>query len=936
MEAINEFMRRNPRVEKAGGGMLVQPSADGSRPGYKQKIEIEKPLMTEEKQKRSMTPLRDDYRGKIKGNVKGIDNKPIFKKIYDQNLYDAIEVRNAIVKNKGFISSLEELGDKADILLGTTKPGERARPDTRKVRTALALAMDTFPELKNFQLSSTKYGFEMRKVRKLDMMYKTIIASMNKGEDGLAQFLPENMGMFYERRFTGKPERAIFTKIYGFNEKEIKYITDRVSSELGQTFTKKDYTALLNNVKNYRKEVKSNKAQYTRALEMNEDIKKLYDDEIIQSLIKNKNLTKEIQSQILERAVEVIGDDISVASKRLFMMGEAMSGTRSIDGIKINKDLSKKIIDTQRIIGKSGNGYAFAGQLYQHYGRVIDQALGSEFGKSFLGYYQTRIKNALDQGIVPDEIFSVTASGRRGLEPYAIFTQGLRADINSIIKGARIDSALSKTHANLQEIFQGRKFNELDRLEKKAALDLVKDFEKTKELALKSPLNPSEVKKGAKPIYLTKEQIEKLQLPEFDLKNPPAKSIENFDKRFLKYPNLKKAFETSFENVGYSMKVPASMYTQKEALDNISDFFCDRVVKAEGGRLGFANGTCPISEKKKNLVNYSKRVVAGDVTPETAERIAKEVAKVTAKVGSKSALATFLGPAGIGLDIVYEVGSIGFDMAYGTPFKRALENNWITGAFTKTTGEEAYNKDLFAKFPQAQPYGKLGEIINRITKIQNTLSTIEGDPASEYNNPERIQALQTELNNLENEYTTLSRDGKALEEGSNEQIAYNQAKQEFDSIEAAKAPIKPMSEAGFEQMIKEGAQDRPVLGKMDIEMIPNVTAFTKKELDDVLFNVGQKYGYQSTPSPYSFGLGEITVGPQIGKYSENLGYQQLADILQQDLDTAKTDEIARAGGVANLAGGGIAKIAGVDSGPPPESGPMSQGLQGLMKRGIKG
>ena len=42
--------------------------------------------------------------------------------------------------------------------------------------------------------------------------------------------------------------------------------------------------------------------------------------------------------------------------------------------------------------------------------------------------------------------------------------------------------------------------------------------------------------------------------------------------------------------------------------------------------------------------------------------------------------------------------------------------------------------------------------------------------------------------------------------------------------------------------------------------------------------------------------------------------------------------IADAGGVANLAGGGIAKLAGVDSGPPPEKGPNSQGLQGLMKR----
>ena len=33
-----------------------------------------------------------------------------------------------------------------------------------------------------------------------------------------------------------------------------------------------------------------------------------------------------------------------------------------------------------------------------------------------------------------------------------------------------------------------------------------------------------------------------------------------------------------------------------------------------------------------------------------------------------------------------------------------------------------------------------------------------------------------------------------------------------------------------------------------------------------------------------------------------------------------------------LAGGGIAKLAGVPSGPPPEKGPMSQGLPGLLKR----
>ena len=56
--------------------------------------------------------------------------------------------------------------------------------------------------------------------------------------------------------------------------------------------------------------------------------------------------------------------------------------------------------------------------------------------------------------------------------------------------------------------------------------------------------------------------------------------------------------------------------------------------------------------------------------------------------------------------------------------------------------------------------------------------------------------------------------------------------------------------------------------------------------------------------------------------SQSSGLQRFGDVAQL--------------GVANLAGGGIAKIAGVDSGPPPASGPNSQGLQGLFKRAMKG
>ena len=43
MEAINRFVRDNPRTEKAGGGMLVQPGFDGTRQGYREDLLSEVP-----------------------------------------------------------------------------------------------------------------------------------------------------------------------------------------------------------------------------------------------------------------------------------------------------------------------------------------------------------------------------------------------------------------------------------------------------------------------------------------------------------------------------------------------------------------------------------------------------------------------------------------------------------------------------------------------------------------------------------------------------------------------------------------------------------------------------------------------------------------------------------------------------------------------------
>ena len=81
--------------------------------------------------------------------------------------------------------------------------------------------------------------------------------------------------------------------------------------------------------------------------------------------------------------------------------------------------------------------------------------------------------------------------------------------------------------------------------------------------------------------------------------------------------------------------------------------------------------------------------------------------------------------------------------------------------------------------------------------------------------------------------------------------------------------------------------------------------------------------YPTTPIP------QIDLALQdagLTQQETGMTYPELQDYIKKE---SQMQAIADAGGVANLAGGGIAKEAGVPSGPPPESGPNSQGLRSL-------
>ena len=124
--------------------------------------------------------------------------------------------------------------------------------------------------------------------------------------------------------------------------------------------------------------------------------------------------------------------------------------------------------------------------------------------------------------------------------------------------------------------------------------------------------------------------------------------------------------------------------------------------------------------------------------------------------------------------------------------------------------------------------------------------------------------------------------------------------------EFAKGEDFAMAERGRRMMIPQSATaDAQRLKKREQQMEQAFPTTSPQEIDEILKTQGMTI--------QDFGM----------------TYPQIQDFIKQD---QQTQAIADAGGVANLAGGGIAKEAGDSSGPPPEKGPMSQGLPGLLKR----
>ena len=439
-----------------------------------------------------------------------------------------------------------------------TELAEKFKISKSEASKLIAATKKAFPNLGPI-LGTEKYPNVDRKLFKNIRMVSNTISNylqQNKinPKEARALLLSENMAELFPGREVAKDKVALKFYKWGPNSPERKVVFDSVKKQTGIDLTNEMYNNIVEETKKVRSESGQDARIFAKQKNINRDLVRLNKDVVLKNLLKQP-FTGETRKAILKRATQILKqEDVATVSRRLFMLGEALQGkTRNVQGIDFEPELGDKIIDTQQ---QFRNRYAFSNLVYDHYAKTVDNVFGNQTGRKFIPYYQKQIKNILDKGDSPDEIFSLRASARRGLTPYAIFTQALKEDLNEKVKGARIDSALGRTHKNIQNVLKGRNYATISNQDKAAIKKILNTYD-------------DQVKNTLKEFpELKKYKI--ITSANFDFKNPPEKSIANFDKRFKNNPEIKKAFQDSYKKVGYSMKVPKEFLTQKEYLKKFS------------------------------------------------------------------------------------------------------------------------------------------------------------------------------------------------------------------------------------------------------------------------------------------------------------------------------------------------------------------------------
>ena len=422
---------------------------------------------------------------------------------------------------------------------------------------------------------------------------------------------------------------------------------------------------------------------------------------------------------------------------------------------------------------------------------------------------------------------------------------------------------------------------------------------------------------------------------------------------------------TAEGNILKNFKTPINENKVKKLIATLGGGKCGtKGLLNQGGRVGLQDGTLNVDVCYDRA---TKRINSGFKNATPAE--ARNYTKLLNAVKGSAVIGKNLLKFGIVPEALYVGADSLVRMGFGDTFKEAglrASDFFIPGDQMQEADKLKVQRTLGDA--AATNVGRVFDYKNQIANIDNlkqqkqNFENLSGGGAFDYvgDLSQDIKNIDTRLNQAKNDLQNKFMVSEA------ETVAADQALEEAYDISKAKSPLARLKR--FAQNI-EAVQDDPFLSdiatpqktQMDLNLnmfptaIPTQTNFMKMTDTDIINKRRNLIDSGVTGLPSSRDLMLIR-DAEIADREKKIDQFRTMPLMDAANQFGREQVFGTQGTffgqpiietqprVRNTsqdidpfqaAGGGIAKMAGVDSGPPPESGPLSQGLPGLLKRGIK-
>jgi hypothetical protein len=911
-----DFEDRNPM---AGGGMLVQPSADGSRPGYAKQKSLTKREQNifnnylKARKNMKLDAPSDDLKNKIKSKVRVgiIDNQTIknmkekFRyKNEDQYLrYDTKLKRWEKTAGRDRTNYIQKKGEtKSEFLKRVSNISSRSQTKARKKQDTATIKTRTYIDnwTKNWLDNNLKkYG-----VRNFDKMTTNLKNDWQKNikdlkiDKGFLQDLSTKSGLpnvttSRELRYGLEPFNYNGTPFYTSAEVTKAplsqwrglFFKDKIQNTPGFKQKILDYFNFINLDK--------------RGLYMQEGgqtvkaYKQIADKDVIYLLSPDANLLSSAKYNLFNS----IDDNFSEAYNNY---------TR-----KINRSIQWRTSAT-----------------------AIEKALGLKpnFIKNSMDKEKKALAKIFDVKQLPEEL-------RYTLEHAQGISAAARTGDKTIMQAAVNDLIGTTIKQNKALGFGGFEANRNALIRDITAGVNVKD-------------NLSSLNKLTADAYKDfgiKDKVYSLQDGQLTSKNiSPATTREE---RFAQY--FKEIDKTTEGNIAIKKKYG----NLKNLLAKIG---CpNKVPAASGGRIGYKDGpdVCPSKGLEK------VRTGMQNSTPAQLKNFDKLVAGVRA-IGASNIMKFGIIPEALfeGALIADKMASEGDRAMQGVrnsylaiPFQKlGLMKTYEEGRREEILNPELINKDAAPlgemQKKQVQDVFNMQDALNRKNQLSQEMFNLQeqkkqtdaisdgsfGYVGDTQDLDDKILKRRQELEGLyddpRSKLEKVSRDEKLLTtkpldldiKDELTMNAYNQAVEKADALRAGNILVAPGTGFGVDKQIKERMENLPITPEYAKEQLQATGKYFRTGYTPLSMN--RLFRLMGKQDP-AFGIEKV--GPRTGKYNELKGLNDFMNYLKAEQFAENFREEKAGGGIAGLSGG-------VDEGPQRRSmNPDSQGLSGLLKRGMK-